>query len=113
MSRPSSPDITGLELSLLVCVLDGMETTLILLRLVSGRPVPAVRTLIQLGEVRDDPTTAEETDVLEALRALESQGLVVSERWEGRDRPLPGANIPEYELRRPELVWWGPDGGRA
>lgn len=97
VTEPREPEVTALQLSLLISLLTGTETTLLLLQM--ERDPAALH-------VDDATVHASETEVLEALRDLERRGLVVSEAWEGRDHPLPGTNIPEYELQRPRIVWW-------
>lgn len=92
----SARDMTPLQLEILQILLMGMESTLLLVEFMqpvanSGEPDPF-----------ETPT---ESELHEALRTLETHGLVRS-RVDQIPSPQPDGGIPEYSLGRTEVVWW-------
>lgn len=89
MSEPG----TSLQQEILFALGNGMETTLLVLEMVSDSEVGPV---------------PEEAAVLQELVDMEAAGLV-SRRTEpgpGKPEPVAHGNIPEYEQGRAEVAWW-------
>lgn len=88
----SEPD-TSLQQKILSALSDGMETTLLVLEIVSDSEVGPV---------------PEEVAVLQELVDMEAAGLVSrrTEPGSGKPEPVAHGNIPEYKQGRAEVVWW-------
>lgn len=92
--------LTVLQQDLLVWLLDGSETTLLLLDIHSDPE--AVHRGIPLSQ-----RGPSEAQILDALKGLRSRGLITSS-VEGISKPSPYASggVPEYSLGREQAVWW-------
>lgn len=92
------PD-TSLQQEVLFALGNGMETTLLVLEMVSDSEVWPV---------------VEEEAVLQELVGMEAAGLVSRQTTPGPDKPELGVGIPEHEQGRAEVVWWAlTDGGKV
>lgn len=86
----SDPD-TSLQQEVLLALGNGMETTLLVLEMLSDP---------EAGPV------LEEAVVLQELADMESAGLVSRQTTPGPGKPELGVGIPEHEQGRAEVVWW-------
>ncbi len=83
---------TSLQQELLFALGNGMETTLLVLEMVSDTEVGPV---------------PEEAAVLQELAIMEAAGLVSRQTQPGPGKPEPGVGIPEHEQGRAQVLWWG------
>lgn len=87
MSEPSA----SLQQEVLFALGNGMETTLLVLEIVSGSEVEPV---------------LDEAAVLQELADMEAAGLVSRQTTPGPGKPEPRVGIPEHKQGRAEVTWW-------
>lgn len=87
--------LTELELSLVFCLGNGSETTLLLLEMVDDVVEDGAN-----GERVDDE------DLRQALSSLQLRGLAFHRVEHHDSGPEPGTGVPEYEQGDPQVGWW-------
>ena len=96
MSEAPQSQLGDLQQQLLFLLLDGAESTLLLLETLNdGNARRLHRTLNDLYS---------ESEIVPALRDLEEKGLVRSKH--DVIEPAPEISIPEYATGRGEIAWW-------
>ena len=91
------PDLSPLHKELLITLMQGAESTLLLVEMLTA---PRATVYHQL------PPERSEDIVLKALLELRAAGFVQSQAWQNVPASEVDAGIPELRERREQVIWW-------